>query len=281
MSNLAKRLLTGLVGAAIMIGAMSSGTYGHVAIFALITVMSLYELLAMYSKLEEFSFQTNLLDIITFVGFGLIGYLIFTAVLLGYASPISLLGLVPLLLITFIIELYRKRGSAFVNVGSICLGLLYIALPLAMANKLSHPDGSFYIWYTLMAMAIVWVHDVFAYFVGRTFGKNALFKRISPNKTWEGTIGGLLGVLLTISALALSTGRFSPKTWIICGIIGALGATFGDLFESLLKRSVGVKDSSNVLPGHGGFLDRFDALFFVFPLILVVLLLLEGELISF
>lgn len=279
MSNLLKRVLTALVGAAVLIGLMYSGTYGHVFIFAIITALSLYELQSMGAQVEGHAFDPSIIDKLSFVGFGLSGYLIFTAVFLGRLPAQSLFGLGALMLLFFTYELYRNRGSAFINVGVLCLGLLYIALPMALANKLSHPNGTFYIWYTLLTMGIVWIHDVFAYFIGRTFGKNRLFPRISPNKTWEGTLGGIFGVLLIISVLAFTTRLFSPKMWFICGIIGALGATFGDLFESLLKRSVGVKDSSNVLPGHGGFLDRFDALFFVIPLILVALT--EGGYIAF
>jgi len=279
MSNLVKRLVTALIGAAILVGLMYSGTAGHVFILGIITAISLWELQAMGAQIKGMSYRPSLFSRFTFVGFGLLSYLVFTAVLLKWLPLWVLFALVAVLFLMFIVELYHNKGVAFVNVGILCLGVLYIALPMALGNKLSHPKGSFYIWYTLLTMLIVWFHDVFAYFIGRKFGKKALFKRISPNKTWEGTIGGFFGVLLIISVLALKTGLFSAKSWVIFGLVGALGATFGDLFESLLKRSVGIKDSGSVLPGHGGFLDRFDALFFVIPLILVVLI--EGGYITF
>lgn len=272
-------MLTALVGAAIMLGCMFSGTYGHVFIFGLITLMSLYELQSMGAQVEGSRFDLGILDRLSYIGFGLLAYGVLSAVFLKWISFEGLLILPPALILMFTMELYRNKGSAFINVGKLTLGLLYIALPMALANKLSHPTGEFDLWYTLIAMGVVWIHDVFAYFIGRTWGKRPLFKRISPNKTWEGTFGGIFGVLLIISALALKTGLFTPKTWLIFGLVAALGATFGDLFESLLKRSVGVKDSGSVLPGHGGFLDRFDALFFVIPIILVVLL--AGGYISF
>ena len=113
---------------------------------------------------------------------------------------------------------------------------------------------------------MIWTNDTFAYLSGRFFGKTKLFERISPKKTWEGTIGGILfTIVASIILYQFSDVRYTIVFWIVSAIIIAPGAIFGDLFESLLKRSLGVKDSGKILPGHGGLLDRFDASLFTIP----------------
>ena len=116
--------------------------------------------------------------------------------------------------------------------------------------------------------ASVWVCDSAAYFVGRALGKHPLFKRVSPNKTWEGAIGGFVGAVAVFTvARFIALPYLSVVQAIVCGALIGLFGQVGDLVESLLKRSAGVKDSSALIPGHGGVLDRFDSLMFVAPLL--------------
>ncbi|MGB0931093.1 MAG: phosphatidate cytidylyltransferase, partial [Chitinophagales bacterium] len=111
-----------------------------------------------------------------------------------------------------------------------------------------------------------------AYLVGRLIGKTALFPRISPNKTWEGSIGGAVGGLIIAAALPyVFPTDFGANVWYCVAVVAILFGSLGDLVESMFKRSLGVKDSGNLLPGHGGILDRFDALFFAIPFIYAVI----------
>ena len=114
---------------------------------------------------------------------------------------------------------------------------------------------------------LTWANDSFAYIIGSKIGKTPFFLRISPKKTWEGTIGGAVMCLLTSAIIAQFFTQLSLTNWVIIGAIIAVFGTIGDLVESLLKRSVGVKDSGSFMPGHGGFLDRFDAFIFCIPFV--------------
>ncbi|MDX1911562.1 MAG: phosphatidate cytidylyltransferase, partial [Saprospiraceae bacterium] len=115
-------------------------------------------------------------------------------------------------------------------------------------------------------LLLVWINDVGAYLLGSRWGSTKLLERISPKKTWEGTIGGALFAVAGGYALSYFIPDYSTRQWLALGLCAALGSNLGDLVESMLKRSVGVKDSGTILPGHGGFLDRFDAFIFTVPL---------------
>ena len=125
-------------------------------------------------------------------------------------------------------------------------------------------------------LVLIWINDSFAYFTGKRFGKNKLFPRISPGKTWEGTIGGALFTLALSYVVFLAFNDFSFEKWAGIAFIVAVFGTIGDLVESMLKRSKGVKDSGSIMPGHGGALDRFDSFIFVLPFIWLFINLMEG-----
>ena len=136
-----------------------------------------------------------------------------------------------------------------------------------MLNFIVYENGSYYPGTLLGILILVWVYDSAAYLIGSQFGSRPLFKRISPNKTWEGSIGGLL----VLTALGFGFGyvfkSMSSLEWAVISWLIAYFSANGDLVESLMKRSLGIKDTGNILPGHGGFLDRFDAFIFVIPFI--------------
>ena len=119
---------------------------------------------------------------------------------------------------------------------------------------------------------LTWTNDTAAYFAGTYLGKNKLFPQISPKKTWEGSFGGLLGTMLMAYGLSVVFPELAASTWIAIGAVVAIFGSIGDLVESMLKRSHQVKDSGTLLPGHGGFLDRFDAFIFLIPFVLLVLI---------
>ena len=158
--------------------------------------------------------------------------------------------------------------------------VFYVALPLTMLNALI---AKFSPQLALAVFIFIWLYDTGAFLVGCAIGKHRLFERISPKKSWEGVAGGAVFVIafaIAISCIPALNAFFNPQalsidTWIVMGITAVVAATLGDLFESLLKRTAGVKDSGNIIPGHGGILDRIDSLLFVVPAIFVVLEFVE------
>ncbi|HUQ97549.1 MAG TPA: phosphatidate cytidylyltransferase [Chitinophagaceae bacterium] len=183
------------------------------------------------------------------------------------------------LLFAFVVplaELLQRNAAVVKNIGYSLCGLLYISLSLGLlVNLRMHwaADGaSLGLTLPLLLIFTLWVNDTMAYIVGSFIGKTPL-SSISPKKTWEGTIGGVLLAIVVMGALAYSTGRLSLLHTAIITALAAISGTFGDLFESKLKRLAGVKDSGTLLPGHGGFLDRFDSLLFASTVVWVYALL--------
>ena len=164
-----------------------------------------------------------------------------------------------------VVQLYIKQGNPITSLSASLMGLVYVALPLSILSSLYHFVGQ----YMVLAMfAFIWISDTGAYMVGCLIGKHRLFERISPKKSWEGFFGGL-GLSIIIAALAA---RFIPEDfvllsgyaqWIVFAVLVTIFSTWGDLCESLIKRTVGVKDSGKLIPGHGGILDRIDSLLLV------------------
>ena len=179
--------------------------------------------------------------------------------------------LIPLLFFTFsllIIELYLKAELPFNNTALTMFSLLYLAMPFSLLTYLSFSEiGIFSPNIVAGILFLTWANDSFAYLVGSKIGKTPFFLRVSPKKTWEGTIGGGVFCMITAGIIAQIFTQLSLIDWLIIGAIIAVFGTIGDLVESLLKRSVGVKDSGSFMPGHGGFLDRFDAFIFCIPFV--------------
>lgn len=166
------------------------------------------------------------------------------------------------LLVLFITELYKKRKDPILSLAYSLFGQTYIALPVALSVYLSFQDGSYDYKYLLAMFIFIWVNDSLAYLFGSLFGRKKLFERISPKKSWEGFIGGALSAVGVSIALGYYLTDNLSWFWVGFSIVVVIAGTFGDLFESLLKRTLGVKDSGKLLPGHGGALDRFDSMLF-------------------
>lgn len=179
-----------------------------------------------------------------------------------------------LLPMMFVCELYRKSATPIANIGSTLMGLVYIAAPISLFLfiPILLGEGEWNPLAALFYIFIIWANDVFAYLFGITLGKHRLFERISPKKSWEGFIGGLLGAMAMGYVASVVMGG-NPIEWIGLALIAAISGVFGDLVESLFKRSVDVKDSGHILPGHGGWLDRFDALILSVPFVFLYLIL--------
>jgi phosphatidate cytidylyltransferase len=177
----------------------------------------------------------------------------------GFWLGLALIILFPL------VQLIAARNFFLKNIGYSFLGLLYISLSLAllinMRNRWVEEDYQLSLTVPLLVIITLWINDTMAYIVGSFIGKHPL-SSISPKKTWEGTIGGIILSMAVISLLAYATGRISITHAAVIAALASMAGTYGDLFESKLKRMAGVKDSGTIMPGHGGFLDRFDSLLF-------------------
>lgn len=180
----------------------------------------------------------------------------------------------PLMAFVYMIKLYKRfERKPFTNIAYTFLGLFYVAAPFALLNIAVFENGSYNYQIMFGCLFILWASDTGAYFAGTYLGKSKLFERISPKKSWEGFFGGALLAMAFAIGLPYffesidQPSYLSLTNWIIVGLIIIIGGTFGDLVESLLKRSIEIKDSGDALPGHGGFLDRFDGLLISAPFI--------------
>ncbi len=193
--------------------------------------------------------------------------------------PMMLVALLPLTYVLFIIELYRRSERPLLNVASTLAGVIYAALPLLlfffMANRRVDGVSEYRPWETLAYFAIVWANDTGAYLFGVAFGRHRLFERISPKKSWEGFFGGIVVAVAVavLTAVWMGVGPQECILWAGLGLVVAIAGVFGDLVESMFKRSAGRKDSGGLMPGHGGFLDRFDALLMSVPFAFIYILI--------
>ncbi len=268
MSSLRQRVPTGIAFIIVMIAGLFFSTNSMVLLFLLVNLLAIYEyqtLIELYPVNRHHTPIAERLLLCLVSGFI---YILVAGAALGMIPSNMMAATIPIVFGLFIKELFAGASSPFVRLSLNLTGVFYITLPLALVSVIANFDGVFYPERILGIMGMVWLNDTGAYFAGRTFGKTPLFKRVSPNKTWEGSIGGAITVMITaVLAGMIFPYAFSPSTWLGIGIITAIFGGIGDLIESLLKRSLGVKDSGNLLPGHGGILDRFDAFIFTIPFI--------------
>jgi phosphatidate cytidylyltransferase len=188
---------------------------------------------------------------------------------------LSSLVLVPVLLILREMLIWPRSKNPFGNIGVNLLGLFYVSIPMSLLNVLAFTSAGYDYRRVLALLFLVWTADTGAYMAGKTLGKHKLAPNISPGKTWEGWIGGALLTLGMGWALGYLLPELPLAHRLGAAAVVAVFGVLGDLAESMLKRSVGVKDSGRILPGHGGLLDRFDALLLVLPVLVLLLLLVQ------
>ncbi len=260
MNNFVQRTIFGAAYVGILLAGILLGYKVFVPVFALVLVLAMrefYQLMADYAHTQT-STTLN-------IGGGLLLFL--GAVWFANTGQIYALAAMPVYLLVLLTgELYAKRENPIRSVAISLMGILYIALPLSVAVALvDNGLGSYRSDFLLAVFVFIWLNDTFAYLTGMTFGKHRLFERISPKKSWEGFIGGLVCTMLSAGAFAHFVPQTSLFVWVGMAFVVVLASTWGDLFESLVKRSLGVKDSGNIIPGHGGILDRFDSALFALP----------------
>ena len=265
-SNLAQRVVTGLIGAALVVAGVVYSEWTFFAVFLIICVLSLRE----FYRLAGLDGLLPLKSYGTFCGIAIFSVTFFIESGRLEASFYSLLF--PLVSIVYMIKLYKKfERKPFTNIAYTFLGIFYVSVPFSLMSAIAFNQETYRYEIILGCLLILWASDTGAYFAGTFLGKNKLFERISPKKSWEGFFGGALLALAFAFALAAYFPVLDRMQWVIISVIIIVGGTFGDLIESLLKRSMEIKDSGASLPGHGGFLDRFDGLLLSSPFILAYL----------
>lgn len=271
LTNMTVRAFTGVLFVTIMVTCFFQ-PIAMVFLFALITCLSLWEYSGLVNNIEDVTinrFISTVAGVYLFLAISAVnsGFVQTNAVFMPYLLTIIYL---------FVSELYTKNKNAVHDLSYTMLGQMYVALPLSMINVLAFrtaTDGNIHFYYLLPLSVFIflWTNDTGAYCVGSLFGKHKLFPRISPAKSWEGSIGG--GVLVLVAAFLVSLldqnhGNLSGLNtlqWLGLGLVVTVFGTWGDLVESLIKRTLGIKDSGTILPGHGGMLDRFDSSLLAIP----------------
>lgn len=272
MKNVIIRSLSGIIYVALIVFCTLFGDYWFLGLTLLLGIGGMYELFRLVDNDSEIKRHPFIfyLDMVA-------GILIIVApqacILFGIAAPCSLLSLY--LPIRLIVELYTKDENPAKALGTSFFALSYIAVPLAMLNFLEILSLNNLI---LATFILIWLSDTGAFCVGSLIGKRRLFPRISPKKSWEGFLGGMIFCIAASFVMIYCFPNYftiKPELMIAIGVFVPVAATYGDLVESMLKRSAGVKDSGSIMPGHGGFLDRTDSLLLVVPVVFILNLIIQ------
>lgn len=278
MKNLMVRTLSGLVLVAVFVGAVlgSQWSFGALLLLILVGGQTEFYKLARETGLSPQRWMGLAVGVLLFA----LNFIVFRQFSRSVTDEaggavLYLLLYIGLLLPTlFVCELFRRSATPLANLGATLLGVPYVAVPLSLLLYVPvlAGDGVWRPETVLCYIFIIWANDVFAYLVGMTFGRHRLCERLSPKKSWEGFFGGLAGAVATGLAAAYA---LDANYWVWGGLalVASLSGVAGDLVESMFKREAGVKDSGQVIPGHGGVLDRFDALLLSAPYVFLYLLL--------
>lgn len=277
--NLIVRAITGVLFVAIMVAGFLNPR-AMILLFSIITALTMWE----YTGLVNDNIANTQVNrfISTVAGV----YLVIAVAAWRTGVVPNFIVIVPYLLTViylFVSELYTGNKNAISDWAHTMLGQMYIALPLSLISIIAFemaPDGSGVRFDTLLPLSIfifLWTNDTGAYCTGSLLGRHKLFPRISPAKSWEGSIGGGILVLLVAALISYLTGTYETGhtltllEWMGLGLVVTVFGTWGDLVESLFKRTIGIKDSGNILPGHGGMLDRFDSSLMAIPAAVIYL----------
>lgn len=266
MNNFLQRTLSGLFFVVIIVGSILISPYTFALAFSIISAWTVRE----FHKLTNIQSQVDVNSILAIIG-SVILFLtsfFFASGLLQY--PVySVYAFYVVMVLIF--ELYRMKKNPLHNWAYFLLGQIFIALPFSLLNYILYIDKTFHPWLLIAMFATIWLYDSGAYLVGMAIGKHKMFERISPKKTWEGFAGGTLVALIVGYVCSIFITDISLIAWLFFAEIVVVFGTFGDLMESLMKRTIHVKDSGDVIPGHGGLLDRFDSMLMAAPAIFIYL----------
>ena len=279
LRNFIVRTLSGAVLLLVILGALCFGYYGYLALLLLVTMVGVWEFYNL-SKAKGYEPQRGwglVLSLFVYLTGAALGSDIVGSNE-GLTLSLFMLCVVVLLVgVVFFAEVFRNRTTPIANVATTLTGAFYVALPMALmavVPLLFTNMGEWKALYFLFYLFLVWGNDVFAYLAGVTMGRHKMCERLSPKKSWEGFAGGVLGSL-AVGALAASIFEESYGVWMGLALIVSLSSVVGDLVESMFKRDAGVKDSGNIMPGHGGILDRFDAFILSAPFAFIYMLIVN------
>lgn len=273
MSTFIKRSLTGVAFVTIILAGIIIHPFVFVFIFGIILFLTQYEFYKI-TKLSDCSPQ-RIVGLVLGSLFFINCFLIANDII-----PQSLIILfIPFLLFVFIAELFSKGTDSLKNSAITIAGLIYVTLPFSLLNFIiitkTSGNSNFYPWVLVGVLFIIWTYDSMAYISGSLFGRHKIAANISPLKSWEGFIGGTVFAIIVGIINAVLFQRISMFNWIVITLLTVVFGTIGDFFQSKLKREIGIKDSGNILPGHGGLLDRLDSLLFAIPIVFIWLKLID------
>ena len=279
-SNFVKRAVTGVIFVAVLVGAICGGPVSFTILFSLITALTIWEFGTIVERTGEVQMNKRicvLSGVFLFLCFGYVGLM-----------PGSVEIFIPylfLMIYLLVSELYKKQKNPVNNWAYGMMSQMYIALSFSLLNVLAYhsvsdggADISMSAYNPVLPLSIfifTWVNDTGAYCSGMLFGKHRLFERISPKKSWEGSVGGAVLCVVAAMVLAHYFPFMTAGEWCGLALVVAVFGTWGDLTESLLKRTLGLKDSGHILPGHGGMLDRFDSTLMAVPAAVVYLYVMK------
>lgn len=263
------RAITAFFFTLVMLGSIFFGAYTFTFFYLLLSLVALHEF---YKLVKTTGIQA-------YVGVGLItGTVVFLSLAVYFFEQFEhkyLLLLVPLIFGVFIAELYKKSNSPFSAIAYTFAGYIYVTLPFCFFYALGFVfSANIYSYHLPLAfLLMLWASDTGAYLFGRKLGKTKLFERHSPKKSWEGFFGGVFTSILVAIIVSFLFKEMTMMVWVGMAVLVVSFGTLGDLVESMLKRSLNVKDSGTILPGHGGILDRFDGLLIAAPVVFTYLYL--------
>ena len=267
LSNTSVRIIVSIIAIPVVVGLCILGGYPFWLFMMALALMGYYEFVGMTKQKQVYTNKP--------AGFFAV-LVIMTSVFFWSVDTLDIV--VGLFVIIIFWELFRNKGSAINNIGATLLGVLYTGLlpgtvvlirELYRYNDMLYPTGGYLI---LSILVSIWACDSAAYFIGSAIGKHKLFPRVSPKKSWEGAIAGFAFSIIAMLAMKYFLLDYISMTdAVVIGLIVGIFGQTGDLIESLIKRDAGVKDSSKLIPGHGGVLDRFDSLLLTAPLVYMYL----------
>ncbi|MCX7735578.1 MAG: phosphatidate cytidylyltransferase [Candidatus Kapabacteria bacterium] len=299
MSDLLKRVIVGVIGIPIGLGIIYIGGIVFTIALAILSSIALWEYYSLFStkNYHPYKFFGIVLNNVLIFGF----YLIHSLSKFKYDFFLFLFFILCTVIILLSVGIISKRANSLINFAATLSGLIYVTFAFLTLNFIREFDlffewiqGNFFevysgvgevgffenidsVWaakLTIIMISSIWISDSFAYFVGIKFGKHKILPSVSPKKSWEGFFGGFIGAIIGFTVLGnLLLPKIPLIHFFIMGLIVAVFGQIGDFAESKLKRDSGIKDSSSILPGHGGILDRFDSLMFISPLIFIYLIL--------
>ncbi len=271
MPNIILRTLSGLAYVVLVLLACFSGTYGQIALASVFTVFSVTEWMQ-FGHNKKGGLSTLLLIAAILLAI----FTLTNVVEAPYLTQQFLKMILALIIGAIMLSQAFHSKNVPERLFHATFPLLYIGIPATLLPMMANYHDHNYPWMLASVFILIWCNDTFAYLIGSQFGKHKLFPRISPNKTWEGFLGGIISTLIA-SFIFSRLFPFMPYGgWLGLALVVLIFGTLGDLFESAIKRAYGVKDSGKFMPGHGGMLDRIDSLLFALPMAYFYLRIFEN-----